>query len=369
MSDEKTEEPTQKKLDDAIEKGQSPKSTDVNAAAGLLVCLLYLTVAGRSMAQTAVDLMNLTFDISHGLEDDTALMRRAGEAAFMGLKLIVPFVCMTVLVGIASAFAQVGLNISGESLGPDFNKINPAEGIKKIFSVRSLVDLGKMLVKAIALGAVLWISIRDLMPMLLGATYLQPAGIASIGWTALLKLLGSALLVFIIIGPVDFGIQKWMFLRDQKMSKDDIKREHKESEGDPQLKGERKQLAEEMATTPPSKSVPGATVVVTNPTHYAVALRYDEGVDGLPIVVAKGADAQARQIREIAALHRVPIVSNPPLARALFKVRLNDSIPTELFKSVAAVLRWVRNLDAIAEASMTMSAQPIAGSDNQAGQS
>jgi type III secretion protein U len=256
---------------------------------------------------------------------------------------IVPILGVSVAIGVVAAFAQVGPIVSFEAIEIKFDKLNPVEGLKKIFSVRSLIDFAKMVVKAVALGSVVWVMVKDMVPLLVGAAYLPPLGIGSIGWTAMLKLLGAAAIVFIVVGPVDFGIQKWLFVRDQKMSKDEVKREHKESEGDPQLKGKRKQLAQEMANSAPEKRVPGASVVVTNPTHYAVALRYEPGGEyPVPVVVAKGIDAEAMLIRGLAERHAVPIVGNPPLARALHLMEIDSPVPENLFDSVAAVLRWVQ---------------------------
>jgi type III secretion protein U len=258
-----------------------------------------------------------------------------------------PFIAVSVALGVIASFAQVGFNLSFEPISPKFDKLNPAEGLKKLFSVRSFIDFLKMVVKAIALAAVLWVLIEGMVPLLVGATYFDPAGVGLLGWKSIIKLLAAGCVVFIVIGPVDFGLQLWLFKRDQKMSKDEVKREHKESEGDPQLKGQRKQLAQEMATSPPEKRVPGASVVVTNPTHYAVALRYEAGETPLPIIVAKGMDAEAMRIRAIAEKAGVPIVGNPPLARALHKLELDDPIPEELFEAVATVLRWVGYLKSL----------------------
>ena len=342
MSDEKTEEPTQKKLDDAKKKGQSPKSQDVNAAAGVLGLMIYLMVMGEAMLNQMSRSVLLAIERGTQVRSDADLLAITADVLQTSLLSVVPIVAASVVLGVVSAFAQVGAIVSFEAVELKFDKLNPAEGLKKIFSVRSLIDFAKMVVKAVALGAVVWVMVKDMVPLLVGAAYLPPLGIGAIGWTAVLKLLGAASVVFIVIGPVDFGIQKWLFIRDQKMSKDEVKREHKESEGDPQLKGKRKQLAQEMATSAPEKRVPGASVVVTNPTHYAVALLYDPVESPLPVVVAKGMDAEALRIRGLAEQHHVPIVGNPPLARALHTLGIDEPIPEHLFEAVAAVMRWVQ---------------------------
>lgn len=350
MSGEKTEEPTQKKLDDARKKGQSPKSQDVNAAASLVGLLIALIVLGESTLEKLA--RTLTRVLKQGLltRSNDEMLALMNEALKDGVGASLPFVTLSIALGVVAAFSQVGFNISFEPLNPDFNKLNPAEGLKKLFSVRSLIDFAKMVVKAIALGAVLWVLIESMVPLLVGATYLESAGVGLLTWKAILKLLAAGCIVFIVVGPVDFGLQLWLFKRDQKMTKDEVKREHKESEGDPQLKGQRKQIAQEMATSPPEKRVPGASVVITNPTHYAVALRYDPAETPLPVIVAKGMDAQAMRIRGIAEKAGVPVVGNPPLARALHKLELDEPIPEELFEAVATVLRWVGYLKTLTPA-------------------
>lgn len=350
MSGEKTEEPTRKKLDDARKKGQSPKSQDVNAAAGLVGLLIALVVMAESMLDRLSQM--LLRALHQGLaagsnQDMEALMV---DMLKTGVMAVLPFIAVSVALGFVASFAQVGFNLSFEPISPKFDKLNPAEGLKKLFSVRSLIDFLKMVVKAIALGAVLWVLIQGMVPLLVGATYFDPAGVGLLGWKSMIKLLAAGCLVFVVVGPVDFGLQLWLFKRDQKMTKDEVKREHKESEGDPQLKGQRKQIAQEMATSPPEKRVPGASVVVTNPTHYAVALRYEPGETPLPVIVAKGMDAEALRIRAIAEKSGVPIVGNPPLARALHKLQLDDPVPEELFEAVAAVLRWVGYLKSLSAA-------------------
>lgn len=342
MSDEKTEEPTQKKLDDAKKKGQSPKSQDVNAAAGVLGLLICLTIMGPSMLDQMSRSVLLAIERGTQVRSDAELLAIMIDVLQTSLMTVLPVLAASVALGLVAAFAQVGAIVSFEAVQIKFDKLNPAEGLKKIFSVRSLIDFAKMVVKAIVLGVVVWVMVKDMVPLLVGAAYLPPPGIGAIGWTTILKLLGAASIVFIVIGPVDFGIQKWLFVRDQKMSKDEVKREHKESEGDPQLKGKRKQLAQEMVNSAPEKRVPGASAVITNPTHYAVAVRYEPGETPLPIVVAKGMDAEAMRIRGLAEQHGVPIVGNPPLARALHTLEIDEPIPEHLFEAVAAVMRWVQ---------------------------
>jgi type III secretion protein U len=349
MSDEKTEEPTDKKLEDAREKGQSTKSPDVNAAAGLLAMTVCMAAASAASAEHLRQLFQIVWD--HGLQAGSGdeVMALSFELLKEGLWIVLPYLAASVAVGLVVSFAQVGLVISFEPLMPDFDKVNPASGLKKLFSIRSVIDLLKMMAKAIAIGWVAYLIIMGLLSLLIGSSLQSPQMIGELAWRAMLKLMGASVIVFIVIGPVDWGIQKWLFIRDQRMSKDEVKREYKEMEGDPLIKGQRRQLAHELLNSDPKAKVPQANVVVTNPTHYAVALRYVPGETPLPIVLAKGVDAEAARIREIAEAHRVPIVANPPLARALYLVRLDDPIPEPLFEAVAAVLRWVALVGRLAQ--------------------
>jgi type III secretion protein U len=168
--------------------------------------------------------------------------------------------------------------------------------------------------------------------------------ISVLTWYALTQMFAVAILLFLVLGPVDYGIQRWQFMKDQRMTKDEVRREFKEQEGDPHVKGERQQLARELANSDPTERVAGANAVIVNPTHYAVAISYQAGTSALPVVVAKGVDEAALRIRRCAELSGVPIFGNPPLARALFKVPTDNAIPEDLFEAVAAVLRWVEDM-------------------------
>lgn len=341
MSDEKTEEPTDKKLEDAREKGQSHQSQDINAAANLVTATLCLALAAGMSVDHLGALVALAVQNGAAARDDTDMNAIAFEMARHGLSIVLPFLVASVTIAVVTGFLQVGLVVSFEPVAFKFEKVDPVAGLKKLFSLRSLIDFGKMLVKACVLGAVVFVITRSLLPLLIGSAMQSPHGMALLAWSALLKLCGAAALVFVVIGPVDHALQRWLFVRDQRMSKDEVKREHKDAEGDPQIKSARRQLAREMANSNPKARVPDASVVITNPTHYAVAIKYLPGVTPLPVVLAKGADAEAMLIRAIAGEHRIPIVGNPPLARALFKVPLDEAVPEELFEAVAAVLRWV----------------------------
>ena len=350
MSDEKTEEPTHKKLDDARNKGQTHHSPDLNAAATLLAATLVLAGGATQAADRISKLLDVALEGAWHAQNTDTLVAMALDMSGHGLAITLPFIAATVAVALAASAAQAGLRVSFDPVAFKFEKLNPVAGLKRLVSVRSLVDFLKMLAKALVLSAVVAGTVRSLMPMLVGASLQPVAGVVSVGWDALLWLMGGALLVFAAVAPLDAGLQRWLFLREQRMSKDEVKREYKDMEGDPLIKGMRRQLAHEIANGSPQSRVPRATVVVTNPTHYAVALHYEAGRTALPVIVAKGADAQAALIRRLATEHRVPIVGNPPLARALFKLPLDQPVPEPLFEAVAAVLRWVQLVDRLGSA-------------------
>jgi type III secretion protein U len=186
----------------------------------------------------------------------------------------------------------------------------------------------------------LYESVRSLLPILVVSGYGVPTAIGQTAWSSLLRLVLPCAVLFVVLGVADYVVQRLIFLKQQKMSKDELKREWKEDEGDPQLKGERKALAREIAFSNPKAAVATANAVVVNPTHYAVALRYAPDECGLPVVVARGVDADAAVIREAAVAAGVPIIGNPPLARALYRVGVNSTVPEPLLEAVAVVLRW-----------------------------
>jgi len=345
MSDEKTEEPSEKKLRDAREDGETIKSPDLSFALLLLAAALGLSLAGPTMGEHLKALMNIALDI-HASGTTSADLRRAmARIGVQALLLSIPL-GVAVVAAIVSVASQVGFVLSFKPLEPKFNAINPGSGLKRMFSMRSFIDLIKMTIKAVILAAVLYKTLLALMPLIVGVAYEPLPDLIEISWSALCRLFAVGGVLYLVLGVVDYGIQRWLFMRDHRMSKDEVKREFKDSEGDPQLKGKRKQVAREIVTENPDKAVAGARAVIVNPTHYAVAVRYEPDEYDVPRVVAKGVDADALEIRRMAERHGVPIVGNPPLARALYLVPLEDAIPESCFKAVAAVLAWVEDMQA-----------------------
>jgi type III secretion protein U len=342
VSEEKTEPASEKKLENAREKGQVAHSRDLASAFAFIFALVGLVLTASNSVDHLRAILHNALTIARVSPEllPSALHAQSMAMAIDGLWIVAPVMLAAVLGGLVGGLSHVGMLFSFEPLAFNFDKLNPVKGVERIVSLRSLAEVGKMLVKAVVIGWVLYWLIRSVMPLLLRSGYGSFESIGSTAWDALLLLFGVCALLFTLLGVVDYVIQRLLHLRDQKMSKDEVEREYKEDEGDPQMKGERKAFGKELAFSDPKAAVAKASAVVVNPTHYAVALHYDPQLHGLPVVVAKGVDESAARIREAARLHGVPIIGNPTLARALYKVPLATAAPEELLEAVAIVLRW-----------------------------
>ena len=356
MSDEKTEQPTEQRLRDARKEGQVSKSTDLTDAITMSATIAVLTAAAgrfadafRALIDTALGFVNA----DHSLSALTARLFKLGTQA---LAVIIPCVAASAIAAIAALFPQVGFQISTKPVTPNPLAVNPMSGLQRIFSLRSVTELIKTLIKVAIVGCVMWVTIRMLLPLVAGSLYQPLPDLSKMFWDILTKLFMVAAVVFIAIGAIDVMLQRMMFMRRMRMSKQEVVREHKQQEGDPTIKSERRRLAREWINEPPRPRVGLANALIVNPTHYAVAIRYAPDEYPLPLVIAKGQDEQAAQLRLYAQEERVPIVGNPPVARALYKVGIDEPIPEELFETVAAILRWI---DAIGAKERT-SAQPSA---------
>ncbi|GLU32106.1 EscU/YscU/HrcU family type III secretion system export apparatus switch protein [Trinickia caryophylli] len=357
MSDEKTEQPTRRKLKEARKKGTVAKSVDLVSAVLVLVTVALLTFAWRPLLDVLHQDITLVIDFCASERSMQGLWSVLTHTLANGAIICCAISLVAALAAALSLGAQVGLQVSFDPVMPKMDRLSPATGLKQIFSKRAVIDLLKMTVKAALIAAALWQVIVSLFPLITSAMYEPLAALTQILWRALLKLLFAAGILFVVIGVLDWKIQHWLMIRSQRMSKDEVKRDLKEREGEPKLKQERRKRAKELVNGGGegfSSAVGRANVVVVNPTHYAVALRYVRGETPLPIVLAKGVDSAAFEIRALATRHQIPIVANPPVARALHKVAENRPIPSELFEVVAAILRWV---DAIGQSAPSSEAR------------
>ncbi len=347
MSEEKTEEPTDKRLRDAREDGEVAKSTDLTDAVTMAAALATLMLATGAFAGAIRAIVAAALEFVGGDHSLPHLFAKTFGLATRAAMVIVPCVAASAAASVAALIPQVGFQISMKPVVPDLANASPIAGIKQIFSSRTLIELAKMLVKAAIIGCTMWLTIKWMLPLVVGSLYQPLPQLSKMFWDMLVRLSCIAVVAFAAVGAVDLKLQHVLFMRKQRMSKDEVKREYKEQEGDPLIKSERRKLARQFATEdPPRLRVGFANALIVNPTHYAVAIRYAPDEHPLPLVIAKGMDESAAQLRHFAQAANVPIIGNPPVARALYKVGVDDPIPEELFETVAAILRWVESIGA-----------------------
>jgi len=343
---EKTEQPTEKRLKESREKGEVPRSRDLSGAAVVLAGVAALMAGGPASFEHARRIFRFGLGYSREALFSDALPGRVLHAALReALALFAPVALATLLAAFAAPLLLGGLNFSGKALEPKFERLDPIKGLGRIFALRGLVELGKALLKLLFIGAVLALLLRHWQ----GALQATGRGAVSAGIAQALGLLGQAALWFgsilALIGGLDALYQKYDHTKKLRMSRQEIKDEMKESEGSPEMKGRIRQVQMAQARRRMMEELPKADVVVVNPTHFAVALKYDDGRMGAPRVIAKGVDVLAQQIRLVAGSHRIPLVEAPPLARALYaSTRLGQEIPAALYVAVAQVLVYVYQL-------------------------
>ncbi|UIF88543.1 type III secretion system export apparatus subunit SctU [Cupriavidus sp. UYPR2.512] len=342
MSEDKTERPTKKRLRDTRKDGETSKSADLVDAATIAAVVGLLSFSTASLGGALHSIVSIALEFASGNHDQPLMFGKLFDLGTQALIVIAPCVGAAALAAVAALFPQVGFQIATKPVLPDLKHVSPIDGAKRIFSWRTVIDLLKMVIKSTIIGAVMWFTIKRTLPLMVGSLYQPLPELSKLFWSLLIKLFAVAAVVFIVIGLVDMKVQRVLFLRKLKMSKYEVKREHKQMEGDPKIKKERKKLARELATSAaPTHRVGFANALIVNPTHYAVAIRYAPSEHPLPLVVARGVDESAAQLRRIARDWNVPILGNPPVARALYKVGIDEPIPEELFETVAAILRWV----------------------------
>lgn len=343
---QKTEEPTAKKLEDARKRGQVTLSREVNSLIMLVGVAFVVIALGPWIAQRLKDTLVIFIARPDDLPADGGALFSMimGLTMDVGLILFMPFLVM-VIAAIAGPFIQVGPLVTTEPIKPTLNKISPLSGIKRLFSWRSIVEFIKSILKFAVMGLA---CLLILTPFYGGIEHLVGMDMA----TALdetsymaMKLLIGILCIMVLIAALDYLYQRYEIMKQLRMSKQEIREEYKQMEGDPHVKGRLRQLREQKARQRMMQNVPKADVVITNPTHYAIALKYDQTEMDAPTMLAKGADAVALRIREVAQENKIPIVENAPLARALFEqMEIEQTIPREHFKAVAEIISYVFKL-------------------------
>lgn len=339
---ERTEAPTQRRRDEARQRGQIPQSADLSSAALLLGGLIALNLLGGKIFGQLRSLMASLLDCRGGPAWDVDALGETLHTCLWGLGMILlPLLAAIMLVGIASHLVQTGFVLTAEPLRPSIGKLNPLDGLRKLFSRRALMRLLMSLGKVGVIALVGYLTIAAKLPAILSAAGLGFSQIVPAAGDVIFTLGVRLASVLLVLALMDYGFQRWQHEQDLKMSKEEVREDLKRMEGDPQIRARRQRVARQLAMQRMSLEVPKATVVVTNPTHLAVALLYREGMNA-PKVLAKGAELTALRIRQIAAASGVPIVERRPLAQALYKsCRVGDEVPVNLYKAVAEVLAYV----------------------------
>lgn len=341
---DKTEEPTSKRRSDAKKKGQVGRSTELSTAFVLLIGFFTIKMLAQSIYNELYAYTTYIFGHLDQTLDVENIVNLFLEASIVFGKTALPIMLAIMLIGLGINFFQVGLNFNTEKLEPKLSNLNPINGVGRMFSKRSLVELVKSLLKIIVIGAFLYMVLKD--QILAMPQFIYYDLDTSLGQmiNIVLKMAFQICGVIMVIGVLDYGYQKWQTTQDLKMTKQEVKDEFKQTEGDPQIKGKIRQKQRQMAMARMMKEVPKADVIVTNPTHFAVALEYHKGMTA-PKVLAKGQDLVAQKIKAIGRENHVPLVENVPLARALYRTtEIGDFIPQELYQSVAEVLAYVYRL-------------------------
>ncbi len=343
---ERTERATPRRRQKALEQGQVALSQEVNSALVLLAGFAMLLVGIRFMGEVLGENSRYLFRQCYlfALDNPFALRQIAGANMAIMFEALAPVLIGIVVVGLLANIMQVGWHINPQSLAFRWENINPINGLKQVFSRTALFELVKNLVKIVLISALAWWTIQALGPRLMSISLLPTAGAARAGWQAIAGLVFRLIAFLAVLAVLDWAYQRWRYEESLKMSRQEVKDEYKDIEGDPQLKARIRALQLEAMRKRMLAEVPRADVVVTNPTHYAVALKYEQG-DLAPRVVAKGKDLLAQTIKRIARQHRVPVIENRPLARALHReVEVGAFIPDVLYQAVAEVLAYVYRL-------------------------
>lgn len=345
---EKTEKATPKRRQDARKKGQVLHSKEISSALILLILFLSIKLLGNYMYTEFVAFFKLCAeDLANSLDSSSIneILRLLGLVMLQLLKTVGPLFGIALVVGFVASYAQVGSLFTTETLKPKFSNLNPINGIKRIFSIRGLVELIKALLKIAVVGIVAWQSLRAEENNIIKLMDLDMISAAGYIISTSIDIAVKICVIMVVIGVLDYGYQWWQYEKDLRMTKQEIKEEYKEIEGNPEIKQKIKQKQREMSMRRMLSEVPKADVVITNPTHFAIAVRYDPQKAPAPIVIAKGQDYLAQRIKDIAKANGVEIVENKPLAQALFKaVEIGKQVPPEMYQAVAEILAFVYQL-------------------------
>jgi flagellar biosynthesis protein FlhB len=345
---EKSEPATPKKRADARRKGQIAQSREIPSVAVLLAALSFFYFGGGWMFNQLID---LTRDVLERIGQTASIESIHHFLGYLFLRitiLLAPLLLVVIMAGVAGNVIQSGFMLTGEPMVPKLSKLNPLSGLKRLFSLRALVELLKSLIKVTIVGTTAYRMLKGEMDQIPALIALSTSEIVAFIGSVALKLGFYTCLVLLVLAGLDFLFQNWRHERDLRMSKQEVKDEYKQREGDPVVRSRIRAAQREMAMRRMMQAVPDATVVITNPTHLAVALKFERSMPA-PRVIAKGAGKIAERIKAIAEEHGIPIIEQKPLARALFKnVEIDHYIPADLYHAVAEILAYVYRLKGLA---------------------
>ncbi len=345
-SQQRTEKATPRKKEESRKKGVVARSVEVNSAFILLAGTFFLYLAGRQMSG---NLHRFSAEIFNSIDTFHLTVQSTGTLFFMVMlfiaKTLGPLILIIFIIGFAVSASQVGLVFSTESLTPQLNRISPVSGMQRLFSGKSMMELVKSLIKMIVIGYIGYSVIAKVFDKFVPLVDASVPDMAAFMSSAMFTLLFKCIAALVIIAVLDYGYERWSYNKQVMMTKQELKEEMKQSDGNPQIKSRIRSVQQQLARNRMMAKVPTADVVITNPTHYAVALKYTPGEMSAPEVLAKGANLIALKIIEIARENKVPVVENKPLAQSLYKsVDIGKQIPENLYKAVAEVLAYVFGL-------------------------
>jgi flagellar biosynthetic protein FlhB len=343
---QKTEDPTQKKLEEAFKEGQIPFSREMLSFAILFIFVMMMIWMMPTMLRSLMTPLSVFIGQVHQIPGDPQKM-----GAFIGNEIstvagvMLPFFALLMVIVLLVGGSQTKFGASVSRIQPKLSKISPIKGLERLFSLRTFVEFLKGIAKIVFVGAIAFVAAWPMIDSLPKLPYLSLPGVLDFIQTLLVNILIGAVIFMFFVSVVDYIYQRYDHIEQLRMSKREIKDEHKQQEGDPQVKQKLRQIRAERARGSMMTKMVDADVVITNPTHYAVALKYEMGEMRAPICMAKGLDHMAKRIRELADDNDIPIVENPPLARALYAtIEVDEEIPTEHFKAVAEVISYVYKL-------------------------
>ena len=342
---EKTESATPKRREDSRKKGQVAKSRELSSIAVLSAGAIYLFFQGEAHTMELGRILRRSFlDIPAIAAGDRNLLEYMIEQTGVFLRVVLPMMIVLCVVAVVTNALQTGFLLSVEALTPKASKLNPVSGFTRILSKRSLVELAKSIAKLCIVGWVAISTLKAAFPRMVPLTYSDTPSIMALLGAESMNVLIKCCCIILLLAILDYFYQRWQHEESIKMTKQEIRDEHKQTEGDPMIKGRIRAIQREMARKRMMEEVPKADVVIINPIRLAIALRYDPLKHHAPMIVAKGARAIAARIREIAEAHGVPLVENRPLAQNLYKMEIGDEIPAETYQAVAEILAYVYGL-------------------------